>query len=152
MLELPEALPIHTLSKLHYIIHKRYPTNHLSFPELLNCGTHCHPLLSMNPTISHVLILVSKNLILSPFLRKLSLIFSVFPLSRLCYRLYGLSLALLTKRKKNKIYPSYIISSEGSAIHYIPKNTPTLAKLLYSNVVKPRKGYASKFPTFSKAS
>ena len=71
----------------------------ISFLELLNCGTHCHPLLSLNPTICHLLNLRSTNLILSPFLLKLSLIFSVFPLSGLCYRPYGLSPTLLTKKK-----------------------------------------------------
>ena len=100
MFEPPKALPIHTLSKLHYLIHELYLTNHLSFPELLHCGTHCHPLLSLNPTICHLLNLTSTNLILSPFLLKLPLIFSAFPLSRLCYRPYGLSPALLTKKKK----------------------------------------------------
>ena len=87
-------------SKLHYLIHELYLTNLLSFLELLNCGTHCHPLLSLNPTICHLLNLTSTNLILSPFLLKLPLIFSVFPLSRLCYRPYGLSPALLTKKKQ----------------------------------------------------
>ena len=43
----------------------------LSFQELLNCGTHCHPLLSLNPTICHLLNLMSTNLILSPFLLNL---------------------------------------------------------------------------------
>ena len=38
------------------------------------------------------------NLILSPFLLKLSLIFSVFPMSGLCYRPYGVSLTLLTRK------------------------------------------------------
>jgi len=70
-----------------------------SFPELLNCRTHCHPLLSLNPTICHLLNLASTNLILSPFPLKLSLIFSVFPLLRLCYRPYGLSPSLLTRKK-----------------------------------------------------
>ena len=88
-----------SLSKLHYLIHELYLTNHLSFPELLNCGTHCHPLLSLSPTICRLLNLTSTNLMLSPFLLKLSLIFSVVPLSGLCYRAYGLSPALLTKKK-----------------------------------------------------
>ena len=96
--EQPGALPIHTLSKLHYLIHEFYLTNHLSFLELLNCGNHCHPLLSLNPTICHLLNLTSTNLILSPFLLKRPLIFSVFPLSGLGYRPYGLSPALLTKK------------------------------------------------------
>ena len=99
MFEPPEALPIHTLSKLHYLIHELYLTNLLSFLELLNCGTHCRPLLSLNPIICHLLNLTSSNLILSPFLLKLSLIFSVFPLSGLCYRPYGLSSTLLTRGK-----------------------------------------------------
>ena len=47
-------------------------TNHCSFQELLNCGTHCHPRLSLNPTICHNLNLILTNLILSPFLLKLS--------------------------------------------------------------------------------
>ena len=38
---------------------------------------------------------------LSPFLLKLPLFFSVFPLSGLCYRPYGLSPALLTKKNAN---------------------------------------------------
>ena len=101
--EPPEALPIHTLSKLHHLIHELYLTNNLSFPELLNCGTHCHPLLSLNPTICHLLNLTSTNLILSPFLLKLPLIFSVFPLSGLCYRPYGLSPALLIKKNERKV-------------------------------------------------
>ena len=75
--ELPEALPIHTLSKLHYLIHELYLTNHLSFLELLNCGTHCHPLLSLNPTVCHLLNLTSTNLILSPLYLNFP-IFSVF--------------------------------------------------------------------------
>ena len=69
---------------------------HLSFPELLNCGTHCHPLLSLNPTNCDLLNLTSTNLILSPFLLKLPLFFSVFPLSGLCCRPYRLSPTLLT--------------------------------------------------------
>ena len=102
MFEPPEALLIHTLSKLHYLIYELYLINHLSFLKLLNCGTHCHPLLSLNPTKCHLLNLTSTNLILSPFLLKLSLIFSVFPLSGLCYRPYGLSPTLLTKKKEKK--------------------------------------------------
>ena len=97
--EPPETLPIHTLSKLHYLIHELYLKNHLSFLELLNCGAHCHPLLSLNPTICHLANLTSTNLILSPFLKKLPFIFSVFPLSGLCYRPYGLFPTLLTKKK-----------------------------------------------------
>ena len=101
MFKPPEALPIHTLSKLHYLIHDLYLTNHLSFPKLLNCGTHCHPLLSLNPKICHLLNLTSTNLILSPFLLKLPLIFSLFPLSVLRYRPCGLSMVLLTKKKED---------------------------------------------------
>ena len=70
------------LSKLHYLIHEIYLTNHLSFLERLNCGTHWHPLLSLNPKICHLLNLTSTNLMLSPFLLKLPLFFSVFPLSQ----------------------------------------------------------------------
>ena len=102
-----EALPIHTLSKLHYLIHELYLTNHLSFLELLDCETHCHPLLSLNPTICHLLNLTSIKLILSPFLLKIPRIFSVFPLSGLCYRPYGLSPTLLTKKKAH-IYFLYV--------------------------------------------
>ena len=98
VLEPPEALPIHTLSKLHYLIHELYLTNLLSFLELLTWGTHCNLLLSLNATICHLLNLTSTNLLLSPFLFKLSLIFSVFPLSGLCYRPYGLSPTLPTKK------------------------------------------------------
>jgi len=76
--EPPEALLIHTLSKVHYLIHKLYLTNLISFLKLLNCGTHCHQLLSLNPKICHLLNQTSLNLILSPFLLKLSLIFSAF--------------------------------------------------------------------------
>jgi len=53
--EPPESLPINTLSRSHFLIHKLYLTNLLSFLELLNCGTHCHPLLSLNPAICHLL-------------------------------------------------------------------------------------------------
>ena len=101
LFEPPEALPIHTLSKLHYLIHKLYLTNHLSFLELLNCGTHCHPLLSLNPTICHHFNLTSTNLMLSPFLLKLPLIFSVFPLLRLCCRPCGLSRHYVLKKTKD---------------------------------------------------
>ena len=83
---------------------KTFSKNHLSFPELLNCGTHCHPILSLNPTICHLLSLTSTNLIFSPFLLKLPLSFSVFPLSGLCYRPYGLSLALLLTEKRRDLY------------------------------------------------
>ena len=96
MLEPPGALPIHALSKLRYLTHELYRTKNLSFLELLNCRTHCHPLLSLNPRICHLLNLTSINLILSPFLLKLPLIFSVFPVLGLCYRPFGLSLTLLT--------------------------------------------------------
>ena len=68
--EPPEALPIHTLSNSHNLIHEFQLTNHLSFQQLLNCGTHCRPLLSLNPTICHLLNLTPTNLILSPFLLK----------------------------------------------------------------------------------
>ena len=103
-----EALPIHTLSKLHYLIHELYLTNHLSFLELLNFGTHCHPLLSLNPAICHLLNLTSTNLILSPFLLKLPLIFSVFPFAGLCYTPYGLSPTLLTKKIFSLLSKSYL--------------------------------------------
>ena len=83
--------------EIHYLIHELYLTNLLSFLELLNCGTHCHPLLSLNPTICHLLNLTSINLILSPFLLKLP-IFSVFSLSGLCHRPYGLSPTFLAKK------------------------------------------------------
>ena len=117
-----EALPIHTLSKLHYLIHELYFTNHLSFLELLNCGTHCHPLLSLNPTICHLVNLTPTNLILSPFLLKLSLIFSVFPLSGLCYRPYGLSRHYLQK-KSYKLVKQWIekFSLENSSLAF-PRN------------------------------
>ena len=81
------------------LIHELNLTNHPSFQERLNCGTHCHLLLSLIPTICHLLNLTSTDLILSPFLLKLPLIFSVFALSGLCYRPYGLSPRLLTKNK-----------------------------------------------------
>ena len=87
--------------QVHYLIHKPYLTNHFSFLELLECGTHCHSLLSLNPTICHLSNLTSTNLILSPFLLKLLPIFSAFPLSGLCFRPYGLSPKLLTKGIKN---------------------------------------------------
>ena len=109
MFEPPEALPIHTLSKLHYLIHELYLTNHLSFPELLNCGTYCHPLLSLNPTICNLLNLTSTNLMLSPFLLKLSLIFSVFPLLGLCYRPYGHSPTLLTKKSTRFVLVNFLL-------------------------------------------
>ena len=109
MFEPPEALRIHTLSKLHYLIHELYLTNHLSFLELLNCGTHCHLLLSLNPTICHLLNLTSINLILFPFLLNLPLIFSVFPLSGPYYRPYGLSPKFLTKKRQLFIWPFVVL-------------------------------------------
>ena len=48
--------------QVNYLIHELYLTNHLSFLELLNCGTHCHPLLSLNHTICHLLNLTSTKL------------------------------------------------------------------------------------------
>ena len=84
---------------------------------MLNCGTHCHPLLSLNPTICHLLNLTSTNLILSPFLLKLPFIFSVFPLSGLCYRPYSLSPTLLTKIK-TKI--PYSLSPIVVLLHIFP--------------------------------
>ena len=95
MFESPEAVPIHTLSKLHYLIHGLQLINHLSFQELLNFGTHCHPPLSLDPTICHLLNLTSANLTLSPLLFKLPLILSVFSLSGLCCKPYGLYPKLL---------------------------------------------------------
>jgi len=103
VIEPPEAPPFHTFSKLHYLIHEFCLTNLLSFLELVSCGTHCHPLLSLNRKVCHLLDLTPTNLILSPFLLKLSLIFSVVPLSELCYSPYGLFPAMLTK-KRNKRY------------------------------------------------
>ena len=76
-----------------------YLTSHLSFLELLNCGTHGHPILSLNPTICHLLNLTSTKLILSPFLLQFPIIFSVFPLLGLCYRCHGLYPTLLTEKK-----------------------------------------------------
>ena len=64
-------------------------TSHLLFEEHLNCGTHWHPLLSLNPTIRHLLNLTPTNFLLSPFLLKLPPHFLSFPLSGLCYRPYG---------------------------------------------------------------
>ena len=66
----PGALTIHTLSKLHYLTHELYLTNHLSFQELLNCATHCHPLLSLNSITCHLLNLTSANFIIFPTTRK----------------------------------------------------------------------------------
>jgi len=99
VLKPPEAILIHTLSKLRYLIHKLYLTNHLSFLDLLNCGTHCHPLLSLNPKICHLLNLTSTNLILSPSLLKLPHFLS-FSFVGLCYRPYGLSPTLLIKNTR----------------------------------------------------
>jgi len=65
--ELPEALPSHILSKLLYLSHGIYLSNHLSFPERLNCGTYCHPLLSLNPTIFYLLNLTSTTWSCLPF-------------------------------------------------------------------------------------
>jgi len=59
-----------------------------------------HPILFLNPTIFHLLNLTLTNLILSPFLLKRPLIFSVFPLSRLCYRPHVLSQHYLLKKTK----------------------------------------------------
>ena len=63
-------------------------------------------------TICHLLNPTSTNLILSPFLLKLSLIFSVFPLLGSFYRPHGLSPALLTENKKiyleTQLHPVFI--------------------------------------------
>ena len=136
MFQLPEALPIHTLSKLHYLIHELNLTNHPSFPELLNCGTHCHPLLSLNPTICHLLNLTSTTLILSPFLLKLPLIFSVFPLSGLCYRAYGLSPAFLTKKQKKRNLSSLLSCMPKWLSLVTPQSGPSQPKNLRRLLVK----------------
>ena len=72
MFEQPEALPNLTLSKLCYLIHKLYLTNYLSFQELFNYGTHCLPLVSLNPTTYHSSDLTSKNFIVSLYPPNLS--------------------------------------------------------------------------------
>ena len=107
------------VSKLHYLIYELYLTNHLSFLELLNCGTHCHPLLSLNPTICHLLNLTSTNLILSPFLLKLPIIFSVFPFSGLCYRPYGLSPTLLNRNKHKHVDVFWTCVQSGYPSKYV---------------------------------
>ena len=64
-------------------------------------------------------------LILSPFLLKLSLIFSVFPLSGLCYRPYGLSLTLLTK----KVLPSNI-GHKNHFLEFMANTVPVSAPIV----------------------
>ena len=44
----PDILAIHLLSKLRYLIHEFYLTNHLSFQKIPNYGAHYHLLLSPN--------------------------------------------------------------------------------------------------------
>ena len=61
---------------------------------------------------------MSTNLILSPFLLNLP-IFSVLPLSGLCYRPYSLSLTLCTKKKKKKVSQGSFFASVTS--HSLPK-------------------------------
>ena len=52
--EQPEAHPIHTLSKFHYLIHELYPSNHHSSQEVAIYGMSCHPPISPNPTTCFV--------------------------------------------------------------------------------------------------
>ena len=73
-------------------------------------GSYCHPLLSLNPTICHPLNLMSKTWSCLPFYLPLP-VFSVLPLSGLCYRPYGLSLTLCTKKRKKCLTPSLLITT-----------------------------------------
>ena len=65
VLKPPETLLNHTFFKLCYLIHELYPTNHLSLQELINYGTPCFPLPSLNPTTCLVSNQISTSLILS---------------------------------------------------------------------------------------
>ena len=69
----PEAQPILTLSKFHYLIHVRYLTNLYLSQEFVPCGTSYLFLLSFIPTVCLHSNLTSANVILSPSL--LSLLF-----------------------------------------------------------------------------
>ena len=115
MFEPPETLPIHTLSNLHYLIHELSHkssfiprTSQLwnslpptTFPESYN--------LSSSKSNINKLDLVSLSTYTFPH-------FSVFPLSGFCYRPYGLSPTLLTKKKQRGLESSHkfpiIISSK----------------------------------------
>ena len=131
MFEPPEALPIHTLSKLHYLIHELCLTIHLSFLERLNYATHCHSFLSLNPTIYHLLNVTSTNLTLSPFLLKLPLIFSVFPLLGLCYRPYGLFPTLLTKKRLSLSEELCSILTRDDRCYRVPFKNHATPQLTY---------------------
>ena len=90
----------------------------VTLPNSRTLSQNLHPLLSLNLTICHLLDLTSTNLILSPFLLKLSLIFSVFPSSGLCYRPYGPSPTLLNKKKKILIL--FLVSGGAREILPLP--------------------------------
>ena len=116
MFDPPEALLSHTLSKSCYLIHELFPTNHLSFQELVNFGTPCHPFPSLNTTNYLASNLTSINLILSPYLlnfpfflfRGIAIGFMAFP------RYY-----LLKKTKKENLrnQPISYIKAGRNSIH-----------------------------------
>ena len=68
-------------------------------------------ILGMNPNLSSNLSSFKSNInkldLISLSTYKLPLIFSVFPLSGLCYRPYGLSPTLLTKQKSRNFFYLY---------------------------------------------
>ena len=100
MFDPQEALVNHTLSKSYYPIHELFPTNLLSFQELVNFGTSYLPLPFLNPTTYLASNLTSTNWISSPYL--INFPFSVFLYQGFVIVSVGLSRTLLTKT--NKIY------------------------------------------------
>ena len=99
-LNIPEALLIHTLSKSYYPIHELFPTNLLSFQELVDFGTPYFPLPFLNPTTYLPSNLTSTNWISSPYL--INFPFSFFLCQGFVIGSIGLSLTLHTNIKEQK--------------------------------------------------
>ena len=97
MFDPQEALVNHTLSKSCYPIHELFPTNLLSFQELVNFGTPYFPLPFLNPTTYLPSNLTSTNWISSPYL--INFPFSFLLCQGFAIGSIGLSLTLHTKKK-----------------------------------------------------
>ena len=87
---IPSILFLHFKHKIQQICRFLRITSHMMSRKIKNVVEHF---------LDGCLFVCTINLILSPFLLKLPLIFSVFLLLGLCYRPYGLSPALLTRKK-----------------------------------------------------
>ena len=106
MLDPQEALVNHTLSKSYYPIHELFPTNLLSFQELVNFGTPYLPLPFLNPTTYLPSNVTSANWISSPYL--INFPFSFFLCQGFVIGSIGLPLTLHTEKKIKKAGPMHI--------------------------------------------